>query len=270
MQLIMKQCQVENCDQKYYCKGFCRIHYGRWKAHNDPLITLKQKNRKCCIENCDGLHEARGFCNMHYKRWLVHGDPLKTLFNYSCKIEGCDKKHMGKGYCIKHYARVYLKGNPLYSIYDLTINERLQEKMIINSENNCWEWNACLNNHGYGLVTIHGKVGHAHRRSYEAFIGKIPKGLFVLHHCDNRACINPDHLFLGTNKDNMSDMKNKGRARTCHGEDNKNSKLKSEEVKEIKKLLQNGKSLYSLATQYNVSPATIWNIRVNKSWRHIN
>ena len=94
--------------------------------------------------------------------------------------------------------------------YEERLRVRFWKKVNKKAGNSCWEWTACKAG-GYGQIYVRGKLVYAHRLSWVWANGKIPKGLFVLHKCDNRVCVNPDHLFLGTNKDNMQDCVRKGR-----------------------------------------------------------
>jgi hypothetical protein len=97
-----------------------------------------------------------------------------------------------------------------------TVKELFEEKIEMVSECGCWIWMAAISNKkGYGAFWISGKTDFAHRASWRIFRGIIPSKMFVLHHCDTPACVNPHHLFLGTNKDNMMDCKKKGRDENC-------------------------------------------------------
>jgi hypothetical protein len=101
-----------------------------------------------------------------------------------------------------------MKGRPITSI-----ETRLYRNVIKNSKTDCWEWQGAVNNIGYGFIRDNDLQGMrtTHRVSYEATHGTIPKGMCVLHTCDNTICVNPDHLWAGTRKENARDMFQKNR-----------------------------------------------------------
>lgn len=125
--------------------------------------------------------------------------------------------------------------------------------------NGCWIWRGKKNWGGYGRIHRGGYQQHAHQISYMVFNGPIPDGIYVCHKCDVRACVNPEHLFLGTPKDNMQDAANKDRM--PRGERSKRSKLKDCEVLQIIDFVHCGRfTSNQIAKMYGVSGATIWGI----------
>ena len=128
-------------------------------------------------------------------------------------------------------------------------------------ESGCWEWTGSLSAQGYGLSVFAGVTRRAHRLSYELHHGKDPGGGVICHRCDNRKCVNPDHLFLGTLQDNIADMVAKKRHNI--GERNGNALLTEQQVSAIRK---SALSLGELAELCGVSKGTIANIRARRSW----
>ena len=134
----------------------------------------------------------------------------------------------------------------------------------------CWEWKGAKNKDGYGQIQVNGKLIGAHRAAYELYRKPVPAGMSVLHACDNRACANPSHLFLGTHADNMADKLNKGRHVAPKGEAHGCAKLTEADVIAIKKRLAGGReSQEAIAVDYGVSRAAVSKIRTGRKWRHI-
>jgi len=135
-------------------------------------------------------------------------------------------------------------------------------------DDECWEWKGWLNN-GYGMMRSNYKYYYTHRLIYELTYGPISDGLFVLHHCDNRRCCNPKHLFLGTHVDNMKDKINKGRQSHPIGIKNNHCKLTELNVVEIRKLyLEKKYNQSQLGKIYDVGRSAINKIVHNKIWRN--
>jgi hypothetical protein len=156
---------------------------------------------------------------------------------------------------------------------ELSIYEKFRQKYSA-IDNGCWRWNGALDKDGYGdFWYIIGKDIRrnfaAHRASWELFKYEIPEGLSVLHKCDNPWCVNPEHLFLGTQLDNIRDRDSKNRWTPRYGEINPMSKLKSFQVSEIKRLLSIGKRNLDVARKFNISPQTVCGIKKNRSWRQV-
>ncbi|MBM4073371.1 MAG: hypothetical protein FJ271_31280 [Planctomycetes bacterium] len=129
--------------------------------------------------------------------------------------------------------------------------------------NECWVWLGAGKGNGYGHIKTDSGTTGAHRIAHELFIGPIPDGMDVCHTCDNRGCVNPDHLFTGTRADNMADMKAKGRGR---GPSGVRKHLKEHIWQEIKRRLAAGHSPRKIANQMDVNYGTVTAIRGGRSY----
>lgn len=136
-----------------------------------------------------------------------------------------------------------------------TLQERFDEKYIPEPNSGCWLWIGCTNG-DYGQLWNGVRMDYAHRISYKYRYGEIPYGMQVLHKCDTPNCVNHDHLFLGTQADNMADMMAKDRGR------NGKANLSFDDIIKIKQLLKDGKlKQIEIAAKYSVHKSTINHIK---------
>lgn len=154
----------------------------------------------------------------------------------------------------------------------LPLEERLWSRVAINDKTGCWEWTGHRS-------TVHGAKWHGtiatersnnervHRVVYEWLVGSIPLGMFVCHHCDNPVCVNPAHLFVGTQRDNMRDMVVKGRSNKLFGIDCPWSKLTPERIDRARKLHDSGMTMAEIGTVYGVHKGTIQKALSGETWR---
>jgi hypothetical protein len=155
----------------------------------------------------------------------------------------------------------------------MTAIQRFNAKWMPEPNSGCWLWTASCYPTGYGAFYIgksekHNKIIPAHRASWIIHNGEIPDGLFVLHKCDVKSCVNPVHLFLGTKWDNTHDCINKGRFVNMGrpGEKNGRAKISEQEMLEIRSSKLPPKIL---AEKFGILPCAIWKIRTKMSWNHI-
>jgi len=155
-------------------------------------------------------------------------------------------------------------------------NEEMQAQIVARSvpepNSGCWLWIfGGFDRKGYGLMRGGGARWRAHRASYEAFVGPIPEGLFVLHACDTPACVNPDHLSTGDNTENMRQMYERGRgsASRCRGSSRPKSCTTEAAVSEWRSLYLAGESTATIATKYGMRPKTVRRAIAGETWGHV-
>lgn len=152
------------------------------------------------------------------------------------------------------------------------INNEEKFWSLVDKSGDCWTWTRKPNKtHGYCEFRMNGHKQLCHRLSWVFTYGSIVGDLFVLHKCDNKICVRPDHLFLGTQADNMQDKSRKGRAKgkILYGELNGFSKLSKQQVVQIRRDRENGDTLTVLAKRYRVCIATIHRVVNRVCWGHV-
>lgn len=141
----------------------------------------------------------------------------------------------------------------------------------VRKSNGCWEWTGHRHYKGYGVFKApSSKLLKAHRFSWELERGPIPDGLCVLHCCDNPPCVRPDHLWLGTNAENMADMVAKGRSQRRCGSSVAGSKLTVLRVQSIRAAAAAGGLTYKeIGQKFGVGPACVWQVVRRVTWKHV-
>lgn len=200
----------------------------------------------------------------------------KILQKRLCSVEGCDRGHFGLNFCKMHYRRFKKYGftgmvGTEQNLYSLSRPNDLKKFFLSNiriSKEGCYEWIGKKNNDGYGTLTIDKKTSSVHRYMAALSLGfDIKSELCVLHKCDNPCCINPEHLFIGTQEENIQDMVRKKRIRV--GSSKPLSKLNEDSVKKIKELLLAGMFQYEIAKMFNIDRTIISRINTGEAWKHV-
>jgi len=223
------------------------------------VVLNRVERAKYCSNKCvkSGTIKKCLICN---KEFYVKKGRIKDRKYCSRKCHAKDKKGKEPSNTFWKYATEKERKKRLLKIYN---------KHVIRKEAGCWGWNGSPHN-GYGSIKYNGKFIGAHVASYIISKGDIPKGMFILHSCDNKICSNPDHLRAGTAKENTKDMFDRHRNPSFRGESNGASKLKECDVIKIRKLLSKGIKQLEIAQKYKVSKSIISLIKLNKKWAYLN
>lgn len=192
-----------------------------------------------------------------------------------CSVEGCEKPAEARCLCNTHYMQ-QRRANllPIGTRARGTTEERFWR--FVDKSGECWLWlGSSMTKKGYGLLPkvggSKGKSVLAHRLSYQIHKGEIPEGMVVMHSCDNPSCVNPDHLSVGTQSQNILEAIAKGRKvlpKLPHpsGVDHPKSKLTEQDVRDIRSQAMNDTVL---SKKYGVAVTTIRHIRIGTTWKHI-
>ena len=160
----------------------------------------------------------------------------------------------------------------------LTLEQSFKDKYQIDDKYGCWNWTGYKNTDGYGIIQKGNKLHRAHRVSYQIHKGEIKQGLFVCHKCDNPSCVNPEHLFAGTPKENTQDAVQKGRINSeqrrkaalkynVRGEKHCCAKLTNLDVMLIKAFLGEDIQQKKIAFAFGVNKSTICDIHKGRTWK---
>jgi hypothetical protein len=197
--------------------------------------TTQEQSPKLCECGCGQQTTLAPHTNS--KRGWIKGKPLQFVHGHNRRIQTPQEA----------FLRYFMPGNP----------------------DECWSWQGnSRSSLGYGKLTANNKRYSAHRVSYEIHYGPIPEGMSVCHHCDNPICVNPHHLFLGTQADNMRDASRKNR--TTKGSRSKSAKLKESDIMEIRRLHHlEGMPQPTIAKRFNVTRSCIAHVIQGNSWNHV-
>jgi hypothetical protein len=153
-----------------------------------------------------------------------------------------------------------------YEHRKLSAQQRFANTYFVN-DSGCWLWNRSLDDLGYGRISFLKNRLTAHRFSWIVHYGNIPDGMHVLHKCDVRNCVNPDHLYLGTHQQNMKDRDSRGRLNHVKGEKHPHAKLNEVKAFEIRWLAANGYKQRDLAKEFGVTQRAVAQIIHHKTWQ---
>ena len=142
---------------------------------------------------------------------------------------------------------------------------RIKSKSTI-QPNGCWLWFGHIDKYGYGSLKVGRKTKTAHRTSFETFVGPVEAGASVLHRCDNRACVNPDHLFIGDQRENIRDMMAKGRKAQQKGAANSGAKLSDDQVIAIR---GDTRAQAEIGKDYGITQSLVSYIKSRRLWGHL-
>lgn len=200
--------------------------------------------------------------NQLTKAERVHLGRVKELL---CSVPGCERKHLARGFCQNHYMQQRRAGSDAVKPRHGESDTEYIKRRVLIVPSGCWEWQGAIF-FGYGKLVKRGQAWQAHAFSFVAHGGCIPPGMQVNHKCHNRLCCNPEHLYAGTQAQNMADMRAAGRQRILNGSANGMAKL---DIATARAIFESVGIARLIAERHQVSVSLVYAIRKKKIWRHI-
>ena len=221
-------CSVEGCVKPRRARGWCPMHYRRWRLFGDPIRLAEPPTRPehCAAHGCDKAVLAKGWCSLHYDRVKRTGAPelSERPAPSACAVEGCGAQSKTRGWCGKHYQRWLAHGDPLGVPRVAKAKPQATPRRLMSPEDRfwvkvdkngpvpaarpdlgpCWLWTGTKLPKGYGsFYYLAGRRAYAHRFAYELLVGPIPADRPQIDHlCRVTSCVNPTHLEPVTNREN--------------------------------------------------------------------
>ena len=183
-------------------------------------------------------------------------------------LDGEDKLECRERKCP---AQLYLPGlwsKPLLEVPTMDILARVRARVKVDEVSGCWNWSLTKDKDGYGKIKISGKHWRVHRAVYFTLNPDADKRLHVLHRCDNTCCCNPEHIYLGTNCDNVRDKVARGRQSRPIGELHPGAKLTEDRVRDVRAILNQGLTQAEIGRQFGISQASVSLIKNRINWKH--
>lgn len=274
----LRLCSITGCGKRARTRGYCPMHYQRWRHHGDPLASKKivaAPPSACAVDGCNKTAQSRGLCPMHYQRRRLTGSvgaaapKIGRYGGASCSVETCERKAFCLGFCRMHYQRWKAHGDATKSLKDEPTEQALfVERAVVYQGDDCLVWPYAKAASGHARWTVNGRGVQVSRVVLERVFGPPPSPKHHAAHapvvCHNPACVNPRHLRWATARQNSADRLQDD---TAHqGERVNGARLTEDQVRAIR---ADPRPQTIIAKDYGVYASHISRIKSRQVWGHI-